>query len=102
MNHRHLRLRLLTAGLAGVLVSILVLVVNPNTSKYLSEFGDSALAVATENAFHLITSFSFLVIYFASLLLFVAFRYRREDALPAAFMAGLTLVQLIRHLVSSR
>jgi cytochrome bd-type quinol oxidase subunit 2 len=99
MNNRQLKLRLLNASLLGVLASILALVITPHTPIHQSSSGDSTLTTVTWKVFHLISSFPFAVLYFACLVLLVAFRCRRKDTWPAAFLAGLILFRIILHLV---
>jgi hypothetical protein len=100
MNDLHPKLRLLIASLFGVVASIVAPVLAPHIPEFQPSPEDSTLTAVTWRAFHLIGSIPFLLIYFSCLVLFVAFRYRRKDTWPAAFMGGAVLVRIIIYLVS--
>jgi hypothetical protein len=99
-NDRSLKLRLLNAGMAGMLASALLLIVVPNTPKFESPIEKYVLVVAIEKVFHLINSLPFALIAFACLVLFAIYRYRRQDARGAAFVAGMILTRIVLYLIS--
>ena len=102
MTRQNLKLRLMNAGLAGSFGFHYHTRCHPKYAQVPISFREIRRWPPRPGQYFTWTnSFPFLAIAFAGLVLFVTLRYRRKDAWLAAFMAGLILVHLILHFVSS-
>jgi hypothetical protein len=100
---RSLKFKLLTAGLAGVLVNILAHIFDSTNPMHLSVFERPFPANLPPQAalplkfFQLIGTYPGVLIPFVLFLLLATFRPRQKNAWIAAFMAGSTLPNILLH-----